>query len=65
MLGIINFFKSSYNEFVNFVETPKFTELIDDAKTILTYTVFLILFLYAVDIMFSLSLENFYTLLKS
>ena len=63
-MQIIKFFKDSYNEFVHYVERPKFANLIKDMRLIALFTIVMVVFLYGIDTFFSSFLENFYSLLK-
>jgi preprotein translocase subunit SecE len=61
---MVNFIKNSYNEFVHYVDRPKWSDIIINVRLVATFTVVLLILLYGVDSFFSSFLENFYSLLK-
>lgn len=61
-LGIFNYFKESYDEWMHKVSWPTWSELQNSAIVVSVASLIIATVVYLMDIMFSSILESFYTM---
>lgn len=61
-LGIVNYFKESYNEWMHKVSWPTWSELQNSAIVVSIASLLIALVVYLMDISFSSILDSFYKL---